>query len=189
MREFSSVTVLNARWFRTKLHTQKLITSPRNSLEQWFSTWGTRTPWGYAALKNKHRNRLDVEDDLRLYLSKITAIIDEQCKGKQAQPSHWLPGKMFIIFVKLFMPFFVFIDIRNLWRQNLMCVHVLFYSHCYTITIVLSIYTRGMPVTMAAWSKAWNVFARSNTGTVSSNLARGMDVCMRLFCVCVVLCR
>jgi hypothetical protein len=30
-------------------------------------------------------------------------------------------------------------------------------------------------------------FARLNTGIVGSNPARGMDVCLRLFCVCVVL--
>jgi hypothetical protein len=33
------------------------------------------------------------------------------------------------------------------------------------------------------------VFARSNTKIVISNLTRGLDVCMRSFCVCVVLCR
>jgi hypothetical protein len=33
------------------------------------------------------------------------------------------------------------------------------------------------------------VFARLNTGIVGSNPARGMDVCLRLFYVCVVLCR
>jgi hypothetical protein len=32
------------------------------------------------------------------------------------------------------------------------------------------------------------VFAGSNTGIVGSNTTRGMDVCLRLFCVCVVLC-
>jgi hypothetical protein len=45
------------------------------------------------------------------------------------------------------------------------------------------------PVTLAARSKARNVFARLNTGIVGSNPARGMDVCLPLFCVCVVLCR
>jgi hypothetical protein len=40
---------------------------------------------------------------------------------------------------------------------------------------------------VAARSKAWTVFARSNTGIVGSNLTHGMDVCVRLFCVCVVL--
>jgi hypothetical protein len=34
-----------------------------------------------------------------------------------------------------------------------------------------------------------NHFARSNTGIVGSNPTHGMDVCLRLFCVCVVLCR
>jgi hypothetical protein len=32
------------------------------------------------------------------------------------------------------------------------------------------------------------VFSRSNTGIVGSNPNRGMDVCVRLFCVCTVLC-
>jgi hypothetical protein len=30
--------------------------------------------------------------------------------------------------------------------------------------------------------------ARSNAGIVGSNHTQGMDVCVRLFCVCVVLC-
>jgi hypothetical protein len=41
---------------------------------------------------------------------------------------------------------------------------------------------------MAAQSKAWTVLARSNTGIVGSNSTRRMDVCVRLVCVCVVLC-
>jgi hypothetical protein len=44
-----------------------------------------------------------------------------------------------------------------------------------------------MPITVAARPKAWTVFARSNTGIMGSNLTRGIDVCVRLFCVCVVL--
>jgi hypothetical protein len=45
------------------------------------------------------------------------------------------------------------------------------------------------PLTVAARSKVWNVFDRLNTGIVGSNPARGMDVCLSLFCVCVVLCK
>jgi hypothetical protein len=45
-----------------------------------------------------------------------------------------------------------------------------------------------MAVTVAARSKAWTVFARSNAGIVGSNPTRGMDDYMRLFCVCVLLC-
>jgi hypothetical protein len=41
------------------------------------------------------------------------------------------------------------------------------------------------PITLAARSKAWTVFACSRTGIVGSNPTRGMDVCVRLFCVCV----
>jgi hypothetical protein len=44
------------------------------------------------------------------------------------------------------------------------------------------------PITVAARSKPWNVFARSNTGFVGLNPTLGIDVCVRLFCVCVVLC-
>jgi hypothetical protein len=44
------------------------------------------------------------------------------------------------------------------------------------------------PITVAARSKAWNVFVRSNPGIMGSNPTRGMDVCVRLFCVCDVLC-
>jgi hypothetical protein len=45
-----------------------------------------------------------------------------------------------------------------------------------------------MKVRVAARSKAWTVFARSNTGIAGSNPTRGMDVCVRLFRICVVLC-
>jgi hypothetical protein len=44
------------------------------------------------------------------------------------------------------------------------------------------------PITVATWSKAWTVCARLNTGVVGSNPTGGMDVCVPLFCVCVVLC-
>jgi hypothetical protein len=44
------------------------------------------------------------------------------------------------------------------------------------------------PIRVAARSKAWTVFARLNAGIVVSNSTQGMNVCLRLFCVCVVLC-
>jgi hypothetical protein len=45
-----------------------------------------------------------------------------------------------------------------------------------------------LPITVAPQSKAWTVFARSNTGIVGSNPTQGMDHCVSLFCVCVLLC-
>jgi hypothetical protein len=45
-----------------------------------------------------------------------------------------------------------------------------------------------MPITVAARSKARPVFVRSEAVIVGSNTAQGVDVCVRLFCVCVVLC-
>jgi hypothetical protein len=44
-----------------------------------------------------------------------------------------------------------------------------------------------LPITVAARSKAWTAFARSNTGIVGSTPNWGMGVCVRLFCVCTVL--
>jgi hypothetical protein len=49
-------------------------------------------------------------------------------------------------------------------------------------------YLQPRPITMVAPSKAWTVFLRSNSGFVSSNPTQRMDVCVRLFCVCVALC-
>jgi hypothetical protein len=45
-----------------------------------------------------------------------------------------------------------------------------------------------MTITVAARSKIRTVFVRLNTGIVGSNPIPGMDLCLRLFCVCVVLC-
>jgi hypothetical protein len=58
------------------------------------------------------------------------------------------------------------------------------------IKLVFIIYTTNLisAITMAAQSKAWTIFARSNTGVVGSNPTLGMDVCVRLFLVCAVLC-
>jgi Zn-dependent protease with chaperone function len=42
---------------------------------------------------------------------------------------------------------------------------------------------------VVARSKAWTVFTGLNAGIVGSNTTQGIDVCVRLFCVCVVLCR
>jgi hypothetical protein len=44
-----------------------------------------------------------------------------------------------------------------------------------------------VPITVTARSKAWTVFALFNTGIVGSNHTQSMDVCVRLFCVCVLL--
>jgi hypothetical protein len=38
-------------------------------------------------------------------------------------------------------------------------------------------------IRLAARSKAWTVFARSNASIVGSNPTKGMDVCLRLLCL------
>jgi hypothetical protein len=45
-----------------------------------------------------------------------------------------------------------------------------------------------VPITAAAWSKAWNLFVSSNAGIVCLTPTQGMDVCMYVHSVCVVLC-
>lgn len=42
--------------------------------------------------------------------------------------------------------------------------------------------------TVAERSKASTVSDSSNTGILGSNYTRGMNVCVRLFCACTVLC-
>jgi hypothetical protein len=44
-----------------------------------------------------------------------------------------------------------------------------------------------MLITVAARFEAWTVFVRFDAGIVGSNPIQGMDVCVHLFCVCVVL--
>jgi hypothetical protein len=44
-------------------------------------------------------------------------------------------------------------------------------------------YCLYMPITVATWSKARTVFARSNAGIVGSNPTQVMDVCARGFSV------
>jgi hypothetical protein len=64
------------------------------------------------------------------------------------------------------------------------------FAFCYQRVSWLLIRVLGsrVPITDAAPSKAWTVFALSNTGIMGSNPSQDMDVCLRLFCVCVVLC-
>jgi hypothetical protein len=57
--------------------------------------------------------------------------------------------------------------------------------HCYQ-HYILRVYQK--PITVAARSKAWTVFPRSNAGFVGSNPTQGMYVYVCLFCVCVLSC-
>jgi hypothetical protein len=77
-----------------------------------------------------------------------------------------------------------------------MHVHLIVYTFIFwsfnlctfPVTHVYSFYLRGLPITVAARSTAWTLFARSNAEIVGSNPTQGMDVCVSLFCVCVVRC-
>jgi hypothetical protein len=52
------------------------------------------------------------------------------------------------------------------------------FRHVYLFSIYLTTFITAQPITVAAWSKARTVFARSNAGIVGSNPNRGMDVCV-----------
>jgi hypothetical protein len=73
------------------------------------------------------------------------------------------------------------------------------FEHIYFLFVILNLLLASkfincickstlVPIIAAAQSKEWNIFARSNTGIMGSNPTRGMDVGVRLFCICVVLC-
>jgi hypothetical protein len=88
-------------------------------------------------------------------------------------------------------------DISELWNQsyvfrhwkgnNTLWAYLIFSFVHRTIWWYFYIYMY-VPITVAALSKAWTVFVHSNTGIVGSNTTWGMDICVRLFCVCIVLC-
>jgi hypothetical protein len=61
---------------------------------------------------------------------------------------------------------------HNLFNVPIKCIWVVY-------RIILSI-------TVAARSKEWAAFSRSNPGFMGSNPTPGLDVCVRLFYVCVV---
>jgi hypothetical protein len=65
--------------------------------------------------------------------------------------------------------------------------HLLIAQHAQTPILFGRNSIVGELITVTARSKAWTVFACSNTGIVGSNPTWGMDVFVPLFCVCAVL--
>jgi hypothetical protein len=57
-------------------------------------------------------------------------------------------------------------------------------SASFNIFVICQQWRAERPISVAAPSKAWIVFARSNAGIVGSNPPQSMDVCLRLYCVC-----
>jgi hypothetical protein len=52
----------------------------------------------------------------------------------------------------------------------------------------IRLYRLGMPITVAARSKAWTVFSSSNIEIVGSNSSQGMDACVCVYSVFVLSC-
>jgi hypothetical protein len=61
-------------------------------------------------------------------------------------------------------------------------------DHRDSLTVLIIVCISRTPITVAAQSKAWTVFARTNTGTVGSNPIRNVDLCMCVYCVFVFTC-
>jgi hypothetical protein len=59
---------------------------------------------------------------------------------------------------------------------------------CWIVYVYCFQYLCWTPLIVAARYMAWTVFARSKAGIVSSNTTQDTDICLRLICVCVVLC-
>jgi hypothetical protein len=65
----------------------------------------------------------------------------------------------------------------------------IFYSPFHTIAHTNSLACLNwMPITVAARSQAWTVFARLNADRGFGSHSRHICLCVRLFCICVVLC-
>jgi hypothetical protein len=60
--------------------------------------------------------------------------------------------------------------------------------HTSTFTNIYNCILEFQLIAVATWSKAWAVLVRLNTRVMGLNPTRGMDACVHLFCVCVVLC-
>jgi hypothetical protein len=63
-------------------------------------------------------------------------------------------------------------------------IYVYTYTSIFHIKILKLYILPTQRITLAARSKARNVFVRSNTGIVGSNCTRGIHVCLRLLCLC-----
>jgi hypothetical protein len=55
-------------------------------------------------------------------------------------------------------------------------------------SLYLTFVRSNLPITVTARSKALNTISHLTCGIVGSNHNRGIDVCPRVFCVCVILC-
>jgi hypothetical protein len=76
----------------------------------------------------------------------------------------------------------------NLYAPDSPCWPVMFIFPTFDDIYIYNLCSwKFVPITIAAPSKAWTVVARSNTGIVGLNPTQGTDICVRLFCVCVLL--
>jgi hypothetical protein len=93
----------------------------------------------------------------------------------------------FYVYVYIYMsvsvhlcPSLIFFRLVSLWDQ--LSVYI------YNTPFIFGFLYGPWPIRVAALSKSWTIFARLNSGVVGSNPTQGIDVCVRLYCVCVVLC-
>jgi hypothetical protein len=56
------------------------------------------------------------------------------------------------------------------------------------IIIIINVVSSSSSSSSSAYHSGCSVFARSDTEILGSNPTGGMDICMRLLCVCVILC-
>jgi hypothetical protein len=85
------------------------------------------------------------------------------------------------------------------WAQISYSTSVSYCVHCFSWLgvadwfaykfLYMLYYVPFPPITVAAQSEAWTIFALSNTEIVGSNPTGVRDVCVRLLCLCCPVCR
>jgi len=86
---FKTKNILNF-WLDVKQEYSALSTQALQFLIPFVSTYlCENTFFHFLYTKNKYRNRLNVESDLRLKVTNMEPEIDVIVRSKQHQPSHW----------------------------------------------------------------------------------------------------
>jgi hypothetical protein len=101
-------------------------------------------------------------------------------------PTDWGPENILLTLASVRasgLTWVLFCQTRKLLHTGLIFLFICYFPCTSILRFVCAL--SSLPITVAARSKAWNVFSRSNIGIVGSNSTKGMDVCVRLFCVCV----
>jgi hypothetical protein len=120
----------------------------------------------------------------------LRSILILSCHLHQGFPSDTLPSDFAAKIPYAFLFYIANYDLQTELISTMFMRNInIKISHPLHISPIFTHVLATEPITMAAQSKAWIMtFSRSNAGILDSNPTQGMDMCVLLFCVCVVLC-